>query len=322
MKYWISGIIVLMVIPAVHAENYRLVHSPTLKLEVFIDDVTSSKPESWCANSIPLRITSAQSKDADILHDFLPRVGKLLAKQCPKVAQLPWILTDKQGTKIASGNATKNQHWEPVAQPRQATNSFATTLPPAVAVTSPLAAKETATSFALPQGCRFRTYWNNNVSDSTLFVPSTDALSCDNNGFLHGHGPIIIQNGGVNQTHDVVFYQGYPLLNIDTGNHPLTLVSANAQRLILGASDSFLVLPYNPQLHAWIFQGEVLIEMARNQATTQAAISQRVTRVHNTWRPLFTKQAMPLTFRLVETLAVERVDPASGSYLSVNGITY
>ncbi|WP_311294785.1 type VI secretion system-associated protein [Serratia silvae] len=311
-----------MVIPAVHAENYRLVHSPTLKLEVFIDDVTSSKPESWCASSIPLRITSAQSKDANILNDFLPRVGQLLAKQCPKVAQLPWILTDKQGTKIASGNAVKNQHWQPVAQRPEVTNLPATTIPPAVAVTSPLAAKEMATSFVLPKGCQFRTYWNNNVSNSALFIPSTDALNCDSNGFLNGQGAITIQQESTNQTHNVVFYQGYPLLNIDTGNHPLTVVSVNAQRLILAALDSFLVLPYNPQLHAWAFQGEVIIEMARQQATTQAEINQKVTRVHHTWQPLFTRQGMPLTFRLVETLAVDRVDPASGSYLSVNGITY
>lgn len=319
MKYWTSGIIALMVIPVVNAENYRLVHSPALKLEVFIDDVTNSKPVNWCANSIPLRITSAQSNDTKVLHDFLPRVGKLLAKQCPKVTELPWILTDKQGTKIASGNATKNQRWDPVVQQPETANLSGITIPPAVAVTSPLAAKERATSFVLPQGCQFHTYWNNT---SSLFIPSSDALSCDSSGFLNGHGAMTIQQESANQTHNVVFYQGYPLLNIDTGNHPLTVVSANVQRLILAASDSFLVLPYNPQLYAWVFQGEVIIEMARQQAATQAEISQRVTRVHNTWRPLFTRQGMSLTFRLVETLAVDRVDPASGSYLSVNGITY
>lgn len=322
MKYWIPGFIALMMIPAVQAENYRLVRSPTLKLDVFIDDVTSSKPESWCANSIPLRITSAQSKDSHVLGEFLPRVGNLLEKQCPKVQELPWILTDKQGNKLASGNAKKSQKWVPTAQPAEAPHPSATPIPPAVAVTSPFATQDSVMSFALPQGCQFRTYWNAPASDSTLFIPSTDALHCDTEGLLNGHGSLVIQREGVNQTLNVVFYQGYPLLNIDTGKRPLKVVSANAQRLILGDTGSFLVLPFDPQLHAWAFQGEVIVEMARQLAADQVEVSQEITRAHDTWRPLVTKQGMSLTFRLVETLAAERVDPASGSYLSVNDVIY
>jgi hypothetical protein len=322
MKYWIPGIIALMMIPAVHAENYRLVHAPTLKLEVFIDDVNNSKPESWCANRIPLRITSAQSNDAQVLSDFLPRVGSLLEKECPKVAELPWILADKQGNKIASGTARKNQMWQPVVQPSEANQSSGNTVPTAVAVTSPLATPDKIASFALPQGCQFRTYWNDLTNDSTIFIPSSNALLCDADGLLNGHGTISIPLDGASQTHKVLFYQGYPLLNITTGDRPLRVVSANAQRLILGDSDYFLVLPFDPQLHAWEFQGEVIIEMAREQAADQVEVGQKVMLVHRTWRPLVTKSGMPFTFRLVETLAVERVDPGSGSYLSIKDITY
>lgn len=320
MKHWIPGIIALMMLPAVQAENYRLVHSPTLKLEVFIDDVNNSKPESWCADSIPLRITSAQSKDAQILNDFLPRVGNLLAKQCPKVTALPWILADRQGNKLAAGNAEKNQQWKPVLLPPETTGSSGSTIPAAVAVTSPLAATDPVASFALPQGCQFRTYWNTQTSDNTLFIPSSDALHCDTDGLLNGHGTIIIPLDGSKQPHQVVFYQGYPLLNMTTDDRPLRVVSVNAQRLILGDPDSFLILPFDPQLHAWVFQGEVIIEMARELAGNQAEVSQKVTLVHSAWQPLVTKPDMPFTFRLVETLAVDRVDPASGSYLSINEI--
>ncbi|AHG20842.1 type VI secretion system-associated protein [Chania multitudinisentens RB-25] len=321
MKYWIPGIIALLMIPAVQAVDYRLAHSPTLQLEVFIDDVKNSNPESWCMNSIPLRITSAQSTDTNVLNDFLPRVGNLLEKQCAKVAQLLWVLTDKQGNELASGSASKSQSWKVVVQPA-VTNSSDTTIPPAVAVTSPLATQDTIASFALPQGCQFRTYWNSDLSDNVVFVPSSEELRCDANDLVQGPGTIITQQGGSNQTHSVVFYQGYPLANINTDNHSLTVIGANAQRLILGASDSFLVLPFNPQSYAWAFQGEVIIEMTREQAADRAAVSQRVARANETWRPLVTEQGISLIFRLVETLAVDRVDPASGSYLSVNDMAY
>ncbi|WP_369794862.1 type VI secretion system-associated protein [Serratia sp. Ag1] len=307
-----------MMIPVAHAENYRLVHSPTLKLEVFIDDVNNSKPESWCANSILLRITSAQSQNTSVLTDFLPRVGSLLERQCPKVVEIPWIFTDKQGNKIASGSAKKSQKWQPVAELPEATNPADTGIPPAVAVVSPLATQDNIVSFALPQGCQFRTNWNDHADDSTIFIPSTDTLHCDSEGFLNGRGTVVIPLEGGNQTHNVVFYQGYPLLNIDTGSFPLRVVSANAQRLVLGSSNSFLVLPFDPQLHAWVFQGEVIIEMARELAADQVEVSQEVTRARDTWRPLLTQSGISLRYRLVETLAAERVDPASGSYLSVN----
>ncbi|WP_431225569.1 hypothetical protein ACQ86O_13235 [Serratia sp. L9] len=62
--------------------------------------------------------------------------------------------------------------------------------------------------------------------------------------------------------------------------------------------------------------------MAREQAADQVEVSQGVTRARETWRPLVTKQGMPLKFRLVETLAVDHVDPGSGSYLSVDDVIY
>ncbi|MBX9383959.1 type VI secretion system-associated protein, partial [Serratia marcescens] len=107
MKYWMPGLVALMAVPTAQAMNYRLVYSPSQKLEVFIDDVKNSNPESWCGKSIPLRIVSAQSQDPAVLNDFLPRVGNLLEKQCPKAGHLPWTLTDKRGEKLASGEAAK-----------------------------------------------------------------------------------------------------------------------------------------------------------------------------------------------------------------------
>ncbi|RTF29038.1 type VI secretion system-associated protein, partial [Serratia marcescens] len=156
MKYWMPGLVALMAVPTAQAMNYRLVYSPSQKLEVFIDDVKNSNPASWCGKSIPLRIVSAQSQDPTVLNDFLPRVGNLLEKQCPKAGHLPWTLTDKRGEKLASGEAAKARGWKPVVK-QEASEPPETppqpAIPAAVAVTSPQADSAPAQRFSLPQGC-------------------------------------------------------------------------------------------------------------------------------------------------------------------------
>ncbi|MGO4742375.1 type VI secretion system-associated protein [Serratia quinivorans] len=328
MKYWMPGLLALVAMPAAQAANYRLVYSPSQKLEVFIDDVKNSQPASWCGKTIPLRIVSAQSKDPAVLNDFLPQVGNLLIKQCPKASQLPWTLTDKRGEKLASGEASKARGWkpvhkqptvEPVAPPPQV-------IPAAVAVTSPLADNAPIQSFDLPQGCHFRTYWSEEANGSALFIPSGDALRCGDDGWLNGSSSVTLQQNGKTVSSVLSFYQGYPLLKVSVGDRPLNVISANVQRLVLGANPqaagSYLLLPFTPQLHAWSFNGEVVIEMTREEAADTDKVKQRVEQVYRAWQPLLPSPATPLSFRLVEKLAGDRVDPASGSYLSVNNATH
>lgn len=132
MKYWMPGLVALMAVPTAQAMNYRLVYSPSQKLEVFIDDVKNSNPESWCGKSIPLRIVSAQSQDPAVLNDFLPRVGNLLEKQCPKAGHLPWTLTDKRGEswpaaklpKCTAGNRWSNRRPSSSRKPRRSRRSL------------------------------------------------------------------------------------------------------------------------------------------------------------------------------------------------------
>ncbi|CAI2025974.1 type VI secretion system-associated protein [Serratia ficaria] len=328
MKYWMPGLVALMAIPAAQAANYRLVYSPSQKLEVFIDNVKNSQPASWCGKTIPLRIVSAQSKDAAVLNDFLPRVGNLLEKQCAKASQLPWILTDKRGEKLASGEASKARGWKPVPKPvaDEPAAPPQPAIPAAVAVTSPPAASAPAQRFDLPQGCHFRTYWNGEANGSALFIPSGAALRCGDDGWLSGSGEIGLQQNGQTASPRLSFHQGYPLAKVNVGDRPLSVVSANAQRLVLGANPqapgSFLLLPFEPQLHAWSFDGVVIVEMPRTDAADPAKVTQRVKQAQSAWQPLLSAPATPLTFRLVEKLADDRVDPASGSYLSVNDATH
>lgn len=295
---------------------------------MFIDDVKNSNPASWCGKSIPLRIVSAQSQDPAVLNDFLPRVGNLLEKQCPKAGHLPWTLTDKRGEKLASGEAAKARGWKPVVKQEaveQAQTPPPPTIPAAVAVTSPQADTAPPQRFSLPQGCHFRTFWGDEANGGALFIPAGEALRCGEDGWLQGSGAVTLQQGGQTLSPTLWFLQGYPLAKVNGGDRALTVVSANAQRLVLGgnpqAPGSFLLLSFEPKLHAWAFNGEAIVEMPRVDAADENKVKQRVQQAQTAWQPLLSAPA-PLTFKLVEKLAADRVDPASGSYLSVNGATH
>lgn len=295
---------------------------------MFIDDVKNSNPASWCGKSIPLRIVSAQSQDPAVLNDFLPRVGNLLEKQCPKAGHLPWTLTDKRGEKLASGEAAKARGWKPVVK-QEAVEQPETppqpAIPAAVAVTSPQADTAPPQRFSLPQGCHFRTFWGDEANGGALFIPAGEALRCGEDGWLQGSGAVTLQQGGQTLSPTLWFLQGYPLAKVNGGDRALTVVSANAQRLVLGgnpqAPGSFLLLSFEPKLHAWAFNGEAIVEMPRVDAADENKVKQRVQQAQTVWQPLLSAPA-PLTFKLVEKLAADRVDPASGSYLSVNGATH
>ncbi|MBH1928748.1 type VI secretion system-associated protein [Serratia rubidaea] len=335
MKYWMPGVIALMAVPAVHAANYRLVYSPSQKLEVFIDNVKNNKPESWCAPSIPLRIVSANAKDATVLDGFLPRVGSLLAKQCPAVSQLPWTLTDKAGNQLAAGDALKNQRWKPQVktapapqtQPEAAPQAQqeAPMPPAAVAVSSPQADATPAQVFELPKGCKFRTYWQGSDAGSAMFIPSGGDLTCQSDGWLSGSDNVQLQSNGKSSSPAISFLQGYPLMNIDVAGKTLTVVSANRQRMVLAnpqVAGSYLVLPFDSAQHAWFFSGTLIAELPRQQAADAERVKQRVAKVRETWQPLLKAYREPLSVRLVDQLAADRVDPASGSYLTVQNAAH
>lgn len=89
MKFGLPVTATLLIATAVQAEDYRVVYSPSMALEVFIDNVDSSAPRDWCNKSIHLRIVSGKSTTPDTLGSFLPRVGTLLQKQCNNLEELP-----------------------------------------------------------------------------------------------------------------------------------------------------------------------------------------------------------------------------------------
>lgn len=62
MKLWLPGLALFAVCFGAQAENYRIVQSPTQKLDIWIDDIADNSPKSWCARELPLRIVANGDK--------------------------------------------------------------------------------------------------------------------------------------------------------------------------------------------------------------------------------------------------------------------
>ena len=58
MKLWLPGLALLAACGSAQAENYRIVQSPSQKLDVWIDNVEDNTPKSWCGKMLPLRIVT------------------------------------------------------------------------------------------------------------------------------------------------------------------------------------------------------------------------------------------------------------------------
>lgn len=317
MKFWLSVSAALMLSCTAHAEDYRVVYSPSLELEVFIDDVNGSDPADWCKNPLPLRIVTSGKQTSGVLTSFLPRVGTLLANQCSKLEELPWQLSNASGAVLATGTAAREQNWRPVVL---ADGTAAATAGNA----TPLDLSQPASSaplqhFNLPGGCHFRTWWDEH--GQSLFIPDDKAMTCSTEGWLEGATRLTLNRDGQNQPVDVQFYQGYPLLNLQApAKNSLEVTHANNQRMLLSrktAPDSWLLLPFNSNLHVWSFNGTVLVKMTRQQAADADALKQRLDALRQAWSDVIPPRAR-MTVLLVNEIHTDLSDPAIGAWRTVN----
>ncbi len=315
MKFWLPAI-ALLIATAAHAEDYRVVYSPSLALEVFIDNVESNAPRDWCQDTIHLRLVSGESKESSILTSFLPRVGKLLNNQCSKLVELPWQMTNAAGTVLAAGTAAKEQDWRPIVIADGTTAANASNA-------EPLDLSQPANSaplqhFDLPGGCHFRTWWDK--TGQSLFIPDDRHLSCSTEGWLEGKSQLTLSVNGKNRPVDVQFYEGFPLQNIHPASGELDIVAANNQRLVVGnkaATNSWLVLTFNRDLHVWSFDGALLVKMDKSQAADAGILKARVDALRQRWSKLVDPQ-IKINVLLVDDLHADLADPAIGAWRTVN----
>lgn len=320
MKYWIPGILALMISVSTYAQDYRVVSSPVLKLDVYIDNVKNNKTESWCATTIPLRIVSGETRDAKVLSNFLPRVGTLLETQCGKLKSLPWKLTDKHNELLAHGTSIKQTQWaaEIVPSSQPAATGIAPELTPAP--TSPIADATPWQRFNLPDGCAFRLYWDEEGAVPALFIPTGSGLTCSPEGWINGENHITRLANGQLSTTELTFIQGFPITHLQPGDTTLNIIAANNQRLVLAnqqAPDSWLILPYDSTQHTWTFDGTIAVQLSKSQAHDVNQLTPYLQRLHQIWGP-FIGQDEKVRFLLVEKMQPELQDPATGVYQTIN----
>ncbi|MBP2168765.1 hypothetical protein J2125_001957 [Erwinia toletana] len=323
MKYWLSGVLALCMAGSAAAQNFQLVYSPTLKLEIWIDNVKNKNASSWCARDVPLRIVSRESKDPDVLQAFLPRVGGLMSSECSSLRSLQWQMNDSAGNALAAGSAQKANNWEveitpppaPEAPAVPADETAAATPAPTPEELSPAADTTPWLQFSLINGCHFRTWWNDASQTSALFVPGKAGMKCTDDGWLHGQSTMTRSENGATKTTRVTFVSGFPVEGLKKSDDALRITTVNNERMVLRndkSPQSWLILPWQPQSNSWSANGVIAVQMTPQEASDDDVLKARINEVRKSWGSYLNSDKQPVG--LVQALSPQLKDPAAGAF--------
>lgn len=295
MKLWLAGLALMVASSSTWAMNYRIVQSPSQKLDVWIDNVSGKKPEAWCGNTLKLRIVTGGRKDPETLKSFMPRLGELLTRQCPTLKRIDWQLKDSDGKRLANGSASPAK-WELEIEPEA----------PRPETLSPPASRAQPQTFSLKSGCRIRTFW---PQSGAMFIPE-QGDGCKKGEWLNQRGQIA--------GHDVAFIQGYPVAGLSDKAtlDNLKISTVSSERLVVSderSPQSWMILPWSAPVNGWHSQGTVAVEMTRDQARDEAELQARLNEVRKVWSS-YLPAGSSLTVLLIEQLHPMLRDPAAGAY--------
>lgn len=317
MKFWLPGLALLALSAAAQAENYRIVQSPSQKLDVWIDDIADNTPQSWCANELPLRIVANGDKRPSLLKTFMPRLGALLENQCAALSVVRWRFTSPEGEVLAQGTASKTADWTPVVQPAAATSASAapTGRPEDL---SPLADRTPWLEFTLQDGCHLRTFWQDNGRVPAIFIPAKADGKCEKGGWLNGSSEVVQLSHNAPKKMTMTFVHGFPVsgLNTRVNADNLLITTVNNERMVVSdgrANQSWMILPYSADLNGWLAEGTVAVEMPREQASDDARLRARLETVRKVWSS-YLEPGANLKILLVDSLSPLLRDPAAGAY--------
>lgn len=312
MKLWLSGVALLLASTTVWAGNYRIVQSPSQKLDVWIDNIKNNSPQSWCTTELPLRIVANGDKTPTILNSFMPRLGTLLESQCSQLQHLNWRLEDEQGDTIAFGTAAKNQDWDVSIAPMSAGT---TGVAEHAEQMSPPADRTPWQEFTLQDGCHLRTFWEGDENTSALFIPNG---KCEKGGWLNGRSEVIQSGVNGENRFEMTFVHGFPVsgLNNKVNADSLLITSLNNERMVVStehAPQSWMILPYKSELNGWQTTGTIAVEVPREMALDETRLQTRLNEVRKVWSD-WLDPGTPMTLLLIDSLHPQLRDPAIGAW--------
>lgn len=335
MKRWLPGLTLLAVGFCAQAENYRIVQSPSQKLDIWIDNIADNSPKSWCAKELPLRIVANGDKKVSVLDNFMPRLGALLENQCGTLVQVNWKLTDAQNVTLAQGTARKAKEWAPEVTPSTATATPTTASTTAATATSSLTLSESRPEtlsppanrtpwqeFTMQDGCHLRTFWQGDSSASSLFIPAKEDGKCEKGGWLNGRSEVTQLSNGSEKKVTMTFVHGFPVngLSSSVDADHLLITTVNNERMVASegsSGQSWMLLPYDASLNAWQANGTIAVEVSRDMASDENRLRARLEEVRKVWTPWF-EPGTRLNIVLIDALRPQLRDPAVGKYTSVN----
>jgi hypothetical protein len=316
MKLWLSGVALLLASSGAWAENYRFVQSPSQKLDIWIDNIKSNSPQSWCAKELPLRIVANGDQNPSILTGFMPRLGTLLESQCSTLQRVHWRLEDPKGATLAFGTADRNSDWDVKVTPVQESDTAA---PLQTSEKSAPADRTPWQEFTLQDGCHLRTFWRASASASALFIP--DGL-CEKGGWLSGRSEVIQSSSAGEKRLPMTFVHGFPVSGLRDGADAdsLLITTLNNERMVVSneqAPQSWMILPYKPELNAWVATGTIAVKVPREMAMDEASLQTQLNQVRKAWAGWLAPKS-PMTLLLIDSLQTQLRDPAVGAWRTQN----
>lgn len=293
MKLWLMGLALLTATSVVQAENYLVAQSLSQKLDVWIDDIKDNTAKSWCDDELSLRIVTHGNRDVAVLDDFMPRVGTLLEHQCARLRQVNWSLVDSRNRHIVQGTAEKSRRWGVEVFAKEAAGTTQPELLPPeenIEQISQVADRRPWQEFALLDGCRLRTFWQDNAGVPALFIPSVDSFYCEKGGWLRGRNIITLVSNELEKEITVTFVHGFPVTGLNESVDPdkLLITAVNNERMVVStenAQQSWMILPYVPGQNSWEMTGTLVVRISREQANDAVLLQSRVDEARNIWSP-------------------------------------
>ena len=122
-QYPVLGLLALSLAAFAGDASHRLAFSKAENVEVFVDHRAG---EPWCAPALQMRFAFGGEPSVEAVERLMPRLGGLLAKECPQAATAQWKSVDASGREARDGLSEKAGGWLAVAtQPKPASRDSA-----------------------------------------------------------------------------------------------------------------------------------------------------------------------------------------------------